>query len=86
MKSYNNFTENLDKAAALRQKQQDAIAKHKSSGTGTSSLSGTRADSKEHDADVGAKQRLSARLAARRKAARRASVVADVKSEIKQDS
>ena len=29
MKSYNQFFENVDKAAALKQKQQDAVAKHK---------------------------------------------------------
>ncbi len=86
MKSYNQFSENIDKAAALRQKQLDAVAKHKESGTGTTKLSGTRADTKEHDADVGAQQKLAARLAAKRKAAKRAAIAADVKSEIQQDS
>ena len=86
MKSYNQFSENIDKAAALKQKQQDAVAKHKESGTGTSELSGSRTDTKEHDSDVGAQQQLSARLAAKRKAAKRSAMAASIKSEIQQDS
>ena len=86
MKSYNQFSENLDKAAALRQKQQDAVARHKESGTGTSELSGSRTDTPEHNADVGAQQKLAARLAAKRKAAKRSAMAASIKSEIQQDS
>ena len=86
MKSYNQFSENIDKAAALRQKQQDAVARHKESGTGTTELSGTRSDTKEHDADVGAQQKLAARLAAKRKAAKRSAMAASIKSEIQRDS
>ena len=86
MKSYNQFSENIDKAAALKQRQQDAVAKHKGSGTGTSELSGSRTDTKEHDADVGAQQQLAARLAAKRKAAKRSAMAASIKSEIQQDS
>ena len=86
MKSYNQFSENIDKAAALRQKQQDAVSKHKESGTGTTELSGSRVDNKEHDADVGAQQKLAARLAAKRKAAKRSAMAASIKSEIQQDS
>ena len=84
MKSYNQFSENIDKAAALRQKQQDAVARHKSSTT--TPLSGTRADNKEHDADVGAQQQVAARLAAKRKAAKRSAMAASIKSEIQRDS
>ena len=86
MKSYNQFSENIDKAAELRQKQQDAVAKHKGSGTGTSELSGSRTDTPEHNADVGAQQKLAARLAAKRKAAKRSAMAASIKSEIQQDS
>ena len=32
MKSFNQFAENLDKAAAIRQRQQDAVSKFKQSG------------------------------------------------------
>ena len=86
MKSYNQFSENIDKAAALRQKQQDAVAKHKESGTGTTELRGSRTDTKEHDADVGAQQQVAARLAAKRKAAKRSAMAASIKSEIQRDS
>ena len=86
MKSYNQFSENIDKAAALKKRQQDAVARHKESGTGTSELSGSRSDTKEHDADVGAQQKLAARLAAKRKAAKRSAMAASIKSEIQQDS
>jgi len=84
MKSYNQFSENIDKVAALKQKQKDAVAKHKESGT--TPLSGTRADHHEHDADVGAQQKSAARSAAKERAAKRAAIAADVKSEIQRDS
>ena len=84
MKSYNQFFENVDKVAALKQKQKDAVAKHKESGT--TPLSGTRADHHEHDADVGAQQKAVSRAEAKRKAAKQAAIAANVKSEIQRDS
>ena len=84
MKSYNTFSENLNKAQELRQRQQDAVARHKASGNNTPSSNNPQ--EKEHSTDVAARERLSARIAARRKAAKRAAMGQDGKNEIKQDS
>ncbi len=87
MKSYNTFSENLNRAQELRQRQQDAVARHKASGNNTpQSTSNNNPQEKEHSADIAARERLSARIAAKRKAAKRTAMVQDVKNEIKQDS
>ena len=81
MKSFSKLKENID---TLRQKQRDAVSKFKS--TPNPSVDREKPKEREHNADVGAREKLAARLKAKRKAMQRQSMVNQVKSEVQQDS
>ena len=81
MKSFSKLKENID---TLRQKQRDAVSKFKS--TPNPSVDREKPKQREHDADVGAREKLAARLKAKRKAMQRQAMVNQVKSEVQQDS
>ena len=81
MKSFSKLKENID---TLRQKQRDAVSKFKS--TPNPSVDREKPKEREHDADVGAREKLAARLKAKRKAMQRQAMVNQVKSEVQQDS
>ena len=81
MKSFSKLKENID---TLRQKQRDAVSKFKS--TPNPSVDREKPNEREHDADVGAREKLAARLKAKRKAMQRQAMVNQVKSEVQQDS
>ena len=80
-KSFSKLKENID---TLRQKQRDAVSKFKS--TPNPSVDREKPKEREHDADVGAREKLAARLKAKRKAMQRQAMVNQVKSEVQQDS
>ena len=81
MKSFDNLKENID---TLRQKQRDAVSKFKTSSN--PSVDREKPKEREHDADVGAREKLAARLKAKRKAMQRQAMVKQVRSEVQQDS
>ena len=81
MKSFSKSKENID---TLRQKQRDAVSKFKS--TPNPSVDREKPKEREHDADVGAREKLAARLKAKRKAMQRQAMVNQVRSEVQQDS
>ncbi len=81
MKSFSKLKENID---TLRQKQRDAVSKFKSAPN--PSVDREKPKEREHDADVGAREKLAARLKAKRKAMQRQAMVNQVKSEVQQDS
>ena len=81
MKSFSKLKENID---TLRQKQRDAVSKFKS--TPNPSVDREKPKEREHDADVGASEKLAARLKAKRKAMQRQAMVNQVRSEVQQDS
>ena len=81
MKSFRKLKENID---TLRQKQRDAVSKFKS--TPNPSVDREKPKEREHNADVGAREKLAARLKAKRKAMQRQAMVNQVKSEVQQDS
>jgi|TARA_B100000519_G_scaffold165949_1_gene149730 predicted nucleic acid-binding Zn-ribbon protein len=81
MKSFSKLKENID---TLRQKQRDAVSKFKS--TPNPSVDREKPKEREHNADVGAREKLAARLKAKRKAMQRQAMVNQVKSEVQQDS
>ena len=81
MKSFSKLKENID---TLRQKQRDAVSKFKSAPN--PSVDREKPKEREHNADVGAREKLAARLKAKRKAMQRQALVNQVKSEVQQDS
>ena len=81
MKSFSKLKENID---TLRQKQRDAVSKFKS--TPNPSVDREKPKEREHDADVGVREKLAARLKAKRKAMQRQAMVNQVRSEVQQDS
>ena len=81
MKSFSKLKENID---TLRQKQRDAVSKFKS--TPNPSVDREKPKEREHNADVGAREKLAARLKAKRKAMQTQDMVNQVKSEVQQDS
>ena len=81
MKSFSKLKENID---TLRQKQRDAVSKFKS--TPNPSVDREKPKEREHNADVGAREKLAARLKAKRKAMQRQAMVNQVRSEVQQDS
>ena len=81
MKSFSKLKENID---TLRQKQRDAVSKFKS--TPNPSVDREKPKEREHNADVGAREKLAARLKAKRKAMQRQAMGNQVKSEVQQDS
>ena len=81
MKSFSKLKENIE---TLRQKQRDAVSKFKSAPN--PSVDREKPKEREHNADVGAREKLAARLKAKRKAMQRQAMVNQVKSEVQQDS
>ena len=81
MKSFSKLKENID---TLLQKQRYAVSKFKS--TPNPSVDREKPKEREHDADVGAREKLAARLKAKRKAMQRQAMVNQVRSEVQQDS
>ena len=81
MKSFSKLKENID---TLRQKQRDAVSKFKSAPN--PSVDREKPKEREHNADVGAREKLAARLKAKRKAMQIQAMVNQVKSEVQQDS
>ena len=81
MKSFSKLKENID---TLRQKQRAAVSKFKS--TPNPSVDREKPKEREHNADVGAREKLAARLKAKRKAMQRQAMVKQVRSEVQQDS
>ena len=81
MKRFQEFTENMDKVAALRARQRDAVSKFKSS---SEAPTPQKPESRVHSGDV-ASADLAARKAAKAKAmARKAEIRAEIQNE-KQD-
>ena len=62
----------------------DAVRKFKTSSN--PSGDSEKPKEREHDADVGAREKLAARLKAKRKAMQRQAMVKQVRSEVQQDS
>ena len=81
MKRFDKFTEDVDKVAALKAKQRDAVSKFKSS---SEAPTPQKPESRVHSGDV-ASADLAARKAAKAKAmARKAEIRAEIQNE-KQD-
>ncbi len=81
MKSFNQFTENLDKAAAIRQRQQDTVSRFKQSGETQASVHSDRlAAHRERDAD-----KRYAKQAAIDAAAEREQLKKEIKQELKSE-
>ena len=81
MKRFQEFTENMDKVAALRERQRDAVSKFKSS---SEAPTPQKPESRVHSGDI-ASGDLAARKAAKAKAmARKAEIRAEIQNE-KQD-
>ena len=81
MKKFSKFTEDMDKVAALRARQKDAVSKFKSS---SETSTPQKPESRVHSGDI-ASGDLAARKAAKAKAmARKAEIRAEIQNE-KQD-
>jgi hypothetical protein len=81
MKRFDKFTEDMDKVAALRARQKDAVSKFKSS---SEAPTPQKPESRVHSGDI-ASGDLTARKAAKAKAmARKAEIRAEIQNE-KQD-
>ena len=81
MKSFNQFTENLDKAAAIRQRQQDTVSRFKQSGESQASVHSDRlAANRERDDD-----KRAAKQAAKDSAAEREQLKKEIKQELKSE-
>ena len=81
MKRFDKFTEDMDKAAALKARQKDAVSKFKSS---SEAPTPKKPESRVHSGDI-ASGDLAARKAAKAKAmARKAEIRAEIQNE-KQD-
>ncbi len=81
MKSFNQFAENLDKAAAIRQRQQDAVARFKQSGESEASAHSDRiATNKEKAANA-----VAARKQAKQDAEDREQLKNEIKRELKNE-
>ena len=81
MKRFDKFTEDVDKVAALKAKQRDAVSKFKSS---SEAPTPQKPESRVHSGDI-ASGDLAARKAAKAKAmARKAEIRAEIQNE-KQD-
>ena len=81
MKRFQEFTENVDKVAALKAKQKAAVAKFKSTSASPNPPKDTR---KPHLGDVATQNMKDAKAAKAKAAARKAEIRAEIQSE-KQD-
>ena len=81
MKRFENFTEDVNKVAALRAKQKAAVAKFKSTSASPKPQTDER---KVHSGDVATQNMKDAKAAKAKAAARKAEIRAEIQSE-KQD-
>tara|TARA_B100000123_G_C25396866_1_gene282559 strand:+ start:275 stop:523 length:249 start_codon:yes stop_codon:yes gene_type:complete len=81
MKRFQNFTEDVNKVAALKAKQKAAVAKFKSTSAKPKPQSDER---KVHSGDVETQNMIDAKAAKQKAAARKAEIRAEIQSE-KQD-
>ena len=81
MKRFENFTEDVNKVAALRAKQKAAVAKFKSTSASPKPQSDER---KVHSGDIETQNMIDAKQAKQKAAARKAEIRAEIQSE-KQD-
>ena len=81
MKRFENFTEDVNKVAALKAKQKAAVAKFKST---SATPRPQRDDRKVHSGDVETQNMIDAKQAKQKAAARKAEIRAEIQSE-KQD-
>ena len=81
MKSFNKFTEDIDKVAALRARQKAAVSKFKSS-SGTPQVK--KPESRVHSGDVASSNLAAAKAAKAKAMARKAEIRAEIQKE-KQD-
>ena len=81
MKRFQEFTENVDKVAALKAKQRTAVDKFKSSGTSTPVQKPER---KVHSGDVDTENLIAKKQAKAKAMARKAEIRAEIQNE-KQD-
>ena len=81
MKRFQEFTENVDKVAALKAKQRTAVDKFKSSGTPDSK---PKPERKVHSGDVDTENLIAKKQAKAKAMARKAEIRAEIQNE-KQD-
>ena len=81
MKRFENFTEDVNKVAALKAKQKAAVAKFKSTSASPKPQSDER---KVHSGDVETQNMIDAKRAKQKAAARKAEIRAEIQKE-KQD-
>mgnify|MGYP001172269180 FL=1 len=81
MKRFENFTEDVNKVAALKAKQKAAVAKFKSTSASPKPQSDER---KVHSGDIETQNMIDAKRAKQKAAARKAEIRAEIQSE-KQD-
>ena len=81
MKRFNKFTEDVDKVAALKARQKDAVAKFKSS---SETPQVNKPESRVHSGDVASANLAAAKAAKAKAMARKAEIRAEIQKE-KQD-
>ena len=81
MKRFQEFTENLDKVAALRARQKDAVSKFK---TSSNTPEVKKPESRVHSGDVASANLAAAKAAKAKAMARKAEIRAEIQKE-KQD-
>ena len=81
MKRFQEFTENVDKVAALRARQKDAVSKFK---TSSSTPEVKKPESRVHSGDVASANLAAAKAAKAKAMARKAEIRAEIQKE-KQD-
>jgi len=81
MKRFDKFTEDMDKAAALKARQRDAVSKFKSS---SETPTPQKPESRVHSGDVASSNLAAAKAAKAKAMARKAEIRAEIQNE-KQD-
>ena len=81
MKRFDKFTEDMDKAAALKARQRDAVSKFKSS---SETSTPQKPESRVHSGDVATQDMISRKQAKAKAMARKAEIRAEIQNE-KQD-
>ena len=81
MKRFDKFTEDMDKAAALKARQRDAVSKFKSS---SETSTPQKPESRVHSGDIATQDMISRKQAKAKAMARKAEIRAEIQNE-KQD-
>ena len=81
MKRFDKFTEDMDKAAALKARQRDAVSKFKSS---SETSTPQKPESRVHSGDIATQDMISRKQAKAKAMARKAEIRAEIQKE-KQD-